>query len=201
MSTPKTIAIKDIKLNDGTHGLPKNPRLIKDERFRALCQSIRDNPEYMPARPIIVNEDGVILGGNMRYRACVELGMAELPSDWVKRVAGWSVEKQRRFILLDNRSFGENVVELILSQFDNDELLNAGFLDKDIQELIGQMPEITDGDDDVKNDDFDIVGDKEARIIVRLSFNPATWLGAREQIIDTLQKIVGKYECIMRVEE
>lgn len=132
----KTIPINSIKLNDGAHGLPKNPRLIKDERFSALCKSIRDNPEYMPARPIIINEDGVILGGNMRWRACVANGMTELPCDWVMEVRGWPLEKQRRFILLDNRGFGEDVAELILSQFENDELLAAGFSESDIKDLV-----------------------------------------------------------------
>ncbi len=59
-----TIRLDTLRLNDGSYGLPKNPRFIRDERFRALCRSIADNPEYMPARPIIVNEAGVILGGN-----------------------------------------------------------------------------------------------------------------------------------------
>lgn len=80
------ISISSLKLNDGTHGLPKNPRLIKDERFAALCESVKNNPEYMPARPIVVDENNVILGGNMRWRACNELGMKEIPNEWVKRV-------------------------------------------------------------------------------------------------------------------
>jgi len=56
--TNQPVSLSAIHLNDGTHGLPKNPRFIKDERFKALCGSIRDNPEYMPARPIIAQDGG-----------------------------------------------------------------------------------------------------------------------------------------------
>jgi len=70
MNTQPKIKLTDLHLNDGSHGLPKNPRFIRDARFKKLCDSIRDFPEAMPARGIVVDEDGVILGGNMRYRAC-----------------------------------------------------------------------------------------------------------------------------------
>ena len=74
------IKLNTIKLNDGSHGLPKNPRLIKDDKFKSLCESIENNPEYMPARPIVVDERNVILGGNMRCRACKEFGMEINPN-------------------------------------------------------------------------------------------------------------------------
>lgn len=123
------IQLNSIKLNDGTHGLPKNPRLIKDERFKHLCDSIRANPEYMPARPIVVDENNVILGGNMRWRACRELGMKEIPAAWVKRVEGWTLEKKRRFIILDNRLWGEDDWDELANEWEEDELLAAGFED------------------------------------------------------------------------
>ena len=127
-----------IHLNDGTHGLPRNPRFIRDERFRALCNSVRDNPEYMPARPIIVDEAGVILGGNMRYRACKDLGIDPLPAGWVLQVTGWPLEKKRRFILLDNRPFGEDDMD-VLKEWDLpiEELLAAGFADAAVATILG----------------------------------------------------------------
>jgi len=127
-----TIPLASLRLNDGTHGLPKNPRFIRDERFRALCQSIRDNPEYMPARPIIVNEQGVILGGNMRWRACRELGMKEVPVSWVQRVEGWPVEKQRRFIVLDNRGFGDDDMDALANEWNVEELIAAGWTEDEL---------------------------------------------------------------------
>jgi len=127
---------KAIQLNDGKHGLPKNPRFIRDDRFRALCESIRENPEYMPARPIVVDEAGVILGGNMRYRACRELKIDPLPAGWVQQVTGWPVEKKRRFILLDNQGFGENDWEALANEFDVAEMIAGGF---SIDEIEGQI--------------------------------------------------------------
>jgi hypothetical protein len=145
----KTIPITDLHLNDGSKGLPKNPRFIRDERFRKLCDSIRDNPEFMPARPIIVDEAGVILGGNMRYRACKDLGMAELPASWVQRVTGWTVEKKRRFIIMDNRPFGEDDFDLLANEWDMAELLAAGFDEKELGIFTADeadAPELKDGD-------------------------------------------------------
>jgi len=136
---PKMIKLTALHLNDGTHGLPKNPRFIKDEKFRKLCSSIADNPEFMPARPIIADEAGVILGGNMRYRACKDLGIKEVPADWVQTVTGWTDEKKRRFIILDNRGFGADDTDMLANEWDIEELLAAGF---DIEELTG----ITDGE-------------------------------------------------------
>jgi len=132
----KPVPLASIHLNDGSHGLPKNPRFIRDERFKALVASVRDNPEFMPARPIIVDEAGTILGGNMRYRACVELKMTTVPASWVQRVAGWSVEKKRRFIILDNRPFGEDDFDLLGNEWDMDELLAAGFDEKELTGLV-----------------------------------------------------------------
>ena len=121
--------LAEIHLNDGTHGLPKNPRFIRDAKFQKLVASIRDNPEFMPARPIICDEAGVVLGGNMRQRACLEIYGAggEIPDAWVQRVTGWPDEKKRRFIIMDNRGFGEDDMDLLANEWDMDELLAAGF--------------------------------------------------------------------------
>jgi ParB-like chromosome segregation protein Spo0J len=91
----------DIKLN------PKNPRHIKDDRFRKLVQSIKDFPAMMELRPIVVNKDMMILGGNMRYRACKELGIKEIPDTWIKIAESLTEEEQRRFIIEDNIPFWE----------------------------------------------------------------------------------------------
>ena len=61
--------INNVKLN------PNNPRLIKDDKFKKLVQSIKDFPEMLNIRPIVVNQDMIILGGNMRYKACKEAGL------------------------------------------------------------------------------------------------------------------------------
>jgi hypothetical protein len=128
--------LKDLKLNDGSQGLPKNPRFIRDERFAKLCESIKDNPEYMPARPIIIDENNVILGGNMRFRACKELGMKELPEKWVMRCKGWTKDKKRRFIILDNRGFGEDDMDLLANEWDIVELVSFGFDPESLKDIL-----------------------------------------------------------------
>jgi len=73
MKQPILTKISEIKLN------PNNPRLIKDDKFKKLVQSIKDFPEMLDIRPIVVNQDMIILGGNMRFRACKEAGIKEVP--------------------------------------------------------------------------------------------------------------------------
>ena len=65
--------LKDIHIN------PDNPRIIKDERFKKLCKSIKEFPKMMAIRPIIIDNEGMILGGNMRFKALLELGYKEVP--------------------------------------------------------------------------------------------------------------------------
>ena len=110
------VKIKEVKNN------PNNPRLIKDDKFKKLVQSIKDFPEMLNIRPIVVNEDMVILGGNMRYKACLEAGLKEVP---IIKVDGLSAEKQREFIIKDNVSGGEWDWTL-LEKWDNLQLENWG---------------------------------------------------------------------------
>jgi len=143
MKPQPKIKLSTLHLNDGSHGLPKNPRFIRDDRFKKLCDSIRDFPDAMKARGIVVDERGVILGGNMRWRACRELGMKEIPVAWVHRLTGLTVEQKRRFIIMDNRGFGEDDMDLLANEWDIDELIDAGF---DEEELTGLVDEDEDQD-------------------------------------------------------
>ena len=111
-----TVKINEIKLN------PNNPRLIKDDKFAKLVQSIKDFPEMLNIRPIVVNDDMVILGGNMRFKACKEAGLKEVP---IIKASGLSEEKQREFLIKDNISGGEWDWGL-LQEWDNAELEDWG---------------------------------------------------------------------------
>ncbi|MCP4493419.1 MAG: hypothetical protein GY820_39845 [Gammaproteobacteria bacterium] len=133
MPKPKTIKLDSIHLNDGSHGLPKNPRFIRDEKFQKLVDSVRDFPEAMPARGIVVDENGVILGGNMRFRACRELGMETVPASWIHRLAGLTVEQKRRFIIMDNRAFGSDDFDMLANEWDIGELIGAGFTGEELE--------------------------------------------------------------------
>ena len=134
----KMIPLTTLKLNDGSHGLPKNPRFIKDDKFKKLCDSLKADPEFMTVRGIVVEEHNVILGGNMRYRACMELGMTEIPASWVKQVKGWTLAKKRAFIIKDNMAFGEMDWELLSAEFEIEELTNWGFDEKELMGLAAE---------------------------------------------------------------
>ena len=108
--------ITDIKLN------PNNPRLIKDDKFKKLVQSIKDFPEMLDIRPIVVNKDMIILGGNMRYRACKEAGIKEIPVI----VTDLSEDKQREFLIKDNTSGGEWDWNVLANEWDVSELTEWG---------------------------------------------------------------------------
>jgi hypothetical protein len=93
--------LSEIKVN------PDNPRLIRDEKFHRLVKSIDEFPKMMKLRPIVIDNNNVILGGNMRFKALKELGYKEVPNDWVKRADELTEDEKRRFIISDNAGFGE----------------------------------------------------------------------------------------------
>jgi ParB-like chromosome segregation protein Spo0J len=104
--------ISDIKPN------PQNPRTIKDENFKKLVQSIKDFPEMLDARPLVLNKDNVILGGNMRFKASKEAGLKEVPV----KIVDWSEEKQREFIIKDNISGGDWDWDQLANEWDVEQL-------------------------------------------------------------------------------
>jgi site-specific DNA-methyltransferase (adenine-specific) len=105
-----------IKLN------PNNPRIIKDDKFKKLVQSIKDFPEMLDIRPIVVNKDGIILGGNMRFKACLEAGIKEPPY----KVVDLTEEQQKEFLIKDNVSGGEWDWDALQESFNIDLLDNWG---------------------------------------------------------------------------
>lgn len=100
----------------------ENPRYIKDEKFKKLVQSIKEFPEMMPVRPIVVNKEMVVLGGNMRLKAMQEAGLEKV---WVE-VVDWSEEKQREFIIKDNVGFGEWDWDELANTWETEELNEWG---------------------------------------------------------------------------
>lgn len=92
---------------------PDNPRVVKDEAFKKLVKSISEFPKMMALRPMVIDENNIVLGGNMRLRALQELGYEEIPADWVRSAADLTEEEKRRFIVADNVSFGEWDIEAL----------------------------------------------------------------------------------------
>jgi len=105
--------LSEIRINPG------NPRLIKDAKFRKLCRSIKEFPRMMELRPIIVDADGMILGGNMRYQALRHNGMTEIPDSWVKRAEELTEAQKREFIIKDNVGFGEWNFDILANEWVN----------------------------------------------------------------------------------
>ena len=93
--------LKDIKPN------PNNPRVLRDDKFQKLKQSITEFPKMLSLRPMVIDENNVVLGGNMRLRALQELGFTDIEETWVKRSSDLTEEEKKRFIIADNVAFGE----------------------------------------------------------------------------------------------
>ena len=113
----KTIKINKLVANE------KNPRIIKDSKFKKLVESIKEFPEMLKLRPIVVDEEMVILGGNMRYKASIEAGLKEVP---VKIAKGLTEEQKNQFIIKDNVGFGEWDWDVLANEWENKELKDWG---------------------------------------------------------------------------
>jgi len=113
-----------MKLSD-IHINPANPRIIKDDRFKKLVKSISEFPKMMELRPIIIDNDMMILGGNMRFKALKELKYKDIPAGWVKRAEELTDEEKRRFIIEDNIGFGDWDFDA-LQDWDRDQLIDWG---------------------------------------------------------------------------
>ena len=100
-----------------------NPRIIKGDKFTKLVQSIKDFPEMLKLRPIVIDEDNVVLGGNMRLRACKEAGLTDVP---VKIAKGLTEDQKREFIVKDNVGFGEWDWDILANEFENSDLNEWG---------------------------------------------------------------------------
>ena len=111
------VKLTEIKSN------PNNPRLIKDEKFNKLVKSIKEFPKMLEIRPIVVNSDMVVLGGNMRLKACKEAGLKEVPIIFADDL---TEEEQRQFIIKDNVGFGEWDWEQLANEWDTDKLEEWG---------------------------------------------------------------------------
>ena len=119
--------ITDIKPN------PDNPRVIRDENFKKLVNSIKEFPEMLDLRPIVVNKDMVILGGNMRYRACQQAGYKEVP---IIIADSLTPEQEREFIIKDNVSGGDWDWDALANEWDSDVLQAWGL---DVPDLIDEL--------------------------------------------------------------
>lgn len=142
--------LSEIKAN------PDNPRVIRDERFEKLCKSIKEFPKMMSLRPIVVDDNNMVLGGNMRLRALQVLKFKEIPDEWVKMASELSEEEKKRFIIADNVNFGEHDWDMLKQEWDIDELSEWGL---DVINWAAGVDEnsMTDEDVDIE-EEFDPIG-------------------------------------------
>jgi DNA modification methylase len=125
---------------------PNNPRLVKDDKFKKLVKSIQDFPQMLNIRPIVVNEDMVVLGGNMRLKACKEAGLKEVP---VIKASSLTEEQQREFIIKDNVGYGEWDWDLIANEWDAEQVTEWGL---DIPDFKPQQLEAEEDDYEIPDE-------------------------------------------------
>lgn len=104
--------LSELKIN------PKNPRIIKDDRFKKLVKSVEEFPKMMKLRPIVIDEQGMVLGGNMRLKVLQHLKFKEIPDEWVKRADELTEEEKQRFIVSDNVGFGDWDWDTLANEWD-----------------------------------------------------------------------------------
>lgn len=119
---------------------PNNPRIIKDDKFKKLVQSIKDFPQMLELRPIVIDENNIVLGGNMRLKACQELGLKDVPTIYAKDL---TEDQKKEFIIKDNVGFGEWNWDDLANEWDS-ELLTEWGLDIPIDQ---EIDDIQDGEE------------------------------------------------------
>jgi len=117
---------------------PNNPRLIKNPRFYKLVESIKKFPEMLSIRPIVVDEDNMVLGGNMRFKALQHLKYQEVP---VIKVDNLTPEQKEEFIIKDNNHFGEWDIDVLANRYEMDFLLSTGMEEKDLKFFLSEFEE------------------------------------------------------------
>jgi len=152
---------------------PKNPRIIRDDKFKKLVASIEGFPEMMEKRPMVcvTDVDGKLfpLGGNMRLRAIQELGMKEIPDSWVTLADDWTQEKRAEFTIRDNVAHGEWSWDDLANEWDSEQLSDWGV----------DVPTFDDYSD--KNKEID-TNDFADEMIIKLKYNEDDYAKVREQL-------------------
>lgn len=173
---------------------PDNPRIIKDDKFLKLVQSLRDFPKMMQIRPIVVNADMVVLGGNMRLRAAKDAGYKEV---YIIRADELTPEQQREFIIKDNVGFGEWDYEALANEWDAAQLEEWGLdlpgFDIDAENM-GDAFTLADGDKAPFQRMAFILADAQAERIKQalkdVSVQPGTEYGNENSNGNALHQIV-----------
>lgn len=175
----KKVKISQVKNN------PNNPRLIKDDKFEKLVKSIKAFPEMLEKRPIVVDEDMIVLGGNMRLRASQEAGLKEV---WIDVAEGWSEEQKAEFIIKDNVGFGDWDWDILANEWDNEQLNEWGldvwqpetdvdYSILDEEDLSDELQDMTDGVKKAIQIEFEAEHYEEAYELVKFWRDSGAYIG------------------------
>lgn len=175
----KKVKISEILIN------PNNPRLIKDDKFKKLCKSIQEFPEMLELRPIVVNKDMIVLGGNMRLKACQEIGLTEVPIIVAENL---TEEQQREFLIKDNVSGGEWDWDILANEWEVEQLNDWGldvwekpsevdYSILDEEDLSGQLEDMASGVKKAIQIEFDPEHYKEAYELVKFWRDKGGYVG------------------------
>jgi len=157
-------------------GNPKNPRIIKNDKFKKLVKSIQEFPEMLKLRPIVVDEDMMVLGGNMRLKASKEAGLKEV---WIDIAKGWSQEQKDEFIVKDNVGFGDWEYDMLANEWDSVQLSEWGL-------------DVWQNEDDLEEPDFnELTEDNKKESVIKITFKNEKDLEDAEKEI---AKIVNEYD-------
>ncbi len=135
--------IEKVKISDVKNN-PNNPRIIKDDSFKKLVKSIKEFPEMLEIRPIVVNSDMIVLGGNMRLKASREAGLKEV---FIIRAETLTPEQEREFIIKDNVSGGEWDWDMLANEWESEKLDEWGL----------EVPDFAEPENEVEGDDFEAI--------------------------------------------
>ena len=150
--------MKEIHIN------PKNPRYIKDDRYLLLKKNLKEFPKMMKLRPIIIDDNGMILGGNMRYLAMIDLGYKEIPEGWVVKASELSEEEREKFKILDNVPFGNWDYDALANEWDLDNLKDWGV---SLDDIAGGIPKVEDYSEmEEQTDALDGYEDQDIKITI-----------------------------------
>ena len=160
-------------------GNPSNPRIIKNDKFKKLVKSIQEFPEMLKLRPIVVDEDFMVLGGNMRLKASKEAGLKEV---WIDIAEGLTEEQKKEFIVKDNVGFGEWEWDILANEWDSIELAEWGldvWENEDDKQTNGDLNDISNNITEEYRVEIELISEREQEEI----FNELTKKGYKCRIL------------------
>jgi len=163
---------------------PSNPRIIKNDKFKKLVKSIKEFPEMLKLRPIVVDEDMMVLGGNMRLKASKDAGLKEV---WVEVAEGLTEEQKKEFIVKDNVGFGEWDWDMLGNEWNNTKLGEWGMDVWQPEESVSNETDYSINSLDEKLDRF-----LDAKIKnITIPFETEEFAG----VVEKLEILLNKYKC------